>query len=87
MFDALRARGVALCIAQTDEEETPFTATASWGYIRLRREAYTAAELRGWRERIAAQPWSDAYVYFKHEDAGTGPRLAREFLDIELQAS
>lgn len=84
VYDVLRARGIALCIAQTDDEETPFQATASWGYIRLRREAYTADELRTWRERIAAQTWGEAFVFFKHEDAGTGPRLARQFLDIDV---
>jgi uncharacterized protein YecE (DUF72 family) len=82
VFAALRERGVALCIAQTAEEETPFVATAGWGYVRLRREAYDTAELRQWRERIAAQKWDEAFVYFKHEDAGVGPRLAREFLDL-----
>jgi uncharacterized protein YecE (DUF72 family) len=82
VFDALRERGVALCIAQTAEEETPFVATAGWGYLRLRREAYDTAELKQWRARIAAQKWDEAFVYFKHEDAGVGPRLAREFLDL-----
>jgi len=82
VFDALRERGVALCIAQTADEETPVVATAGWGYVRLRREAYDTAELKQWRERIAAQKWDEAFVYFKHEDAGVGPRLAREFLDL-----
>lgn len=82
VFAALRERGVALCIAQTAEEETPFVATAGWGYVRLRREAYDTAELKHWRERITAQKWDEAFVYFKHEDAGVGPRLAREFLDL-----
>lgn len=86
VFDALRDHNVALCIAHTDEEETPFVATASWGYLRLRREAYAADELRDWRARIAAQPWSDAYVFFKHEDTGTGPRLAHEFLTLPAPA-
>lgn len=82
VFDALRERGVALCIAQTAEEETPFVATAGWGYLRLRREEYQASELVDWRERIAAHEWDEAFVYFKHEDAGVGPRLAREFLGM-----
>jgi uncharacterized protein YecE (DUF72 family) len=82
VFGALRERGVALCIAQTADDETPLVATAAWGYLRLRREAYSVAELKEWRERIAAQDWGEAFVYFKHEDAGVGPRLAREFLDL-----
>jgi uncharacterized protein YecE (DUF72 family) len=82
VFDALRERGVALCIAQTADEETPFVATAGWGYVRLRREAYETSELQQWRDRIAAQAWDEAFVYFKHEDAGVGPKLAREFLGL-----
>lgn len=81
VFDELRARGIALCIAHAADENTPFVATAPWGYLRLRREAYTGEEMDGWAERVLAQPWSDAFVYFKHEDAGTGPRLAAAFLE------
>lgn len=83
VFDVLRAHGAALCIAQTAEEEAPLVATAGWGYLRLRKEEYEPDELASWRARIAQQPWSEAYVYFKHEEAGTGPRLAREFLETQ----
>jgi uncharacterized protein YecE (DUF72 family) len=82
VFDALRAHNVALCIAQTDEDETPSVATADWGYLRLRREAYGSHELEAWLRRMRAQAWGDAFVYFKHEDAGAGPRLARELIDL-----
>jgi uncharacterized protein YecE (DUF72 family) len=81
VFELLRAHNVALCIAHTAEDETPFEATADWGYLRLRQEQYTGAELREWRARVAAQKWAEAYVFFKHEDTGSGPRLAREFLE------
>jgi uncharacterized protein YecE (DUF72 family) len=84
VYEVLRTRNAALCVAQTAEEETPFVSTTSWGYLRLRKEEYEAGELIEWRRRIAGQSWTDAYVYFKHEDAGTGPRLARQFLDIDL---
>jgi uncharacterized protein YecE (DUF72 family) len=87
IYDLLRAHRAALCIAQTEEEETPFISTTDWGYLRLRKEAYEAGELQEWRNRIAAQSWSDTYVYFKHEDSGTGPRLAREFLDLDMNHS
>ena len=26
--------------------------------------------------------WTDAYVFFKHEEQGVGPKLAREFLRL-----
>ena len=81
VFAALRDHNVALCVAQTDEDETPLVATADWGYLRLRRTEYTPADLKDWRARIEAQHWSDAYVYFRHEDTGTAPRFARLLAD------
>jgi uncharacterized protein YecE (DUF72 family) len=81
VFEELRSRGIALCIVHDDDGETPFVATAPWGYLRLRREAYADGELDAWADRIRAQPWTDAVVYFKHEDAGVGPALARAFLE------
>jgi uncharacterized protein YecE (DUF72 family) len=82
VWEALRARSVALCIASTGEEDTPRQATADFGYLRLRKEAYEADELKGWADWIQAQNWSDAYVFFKHEDEGTGPRLAARFMEL-----
>ena len=41
-----------------------------------------SADLAAWRERIARQPWSDAYVFFKHEDEAKGPRFATQFLAL-----
>ncbi|HET8645010.1 MAG TPA: DUF72 domain-containing protein [Vicinamibacteria bacterium] len=81
---ALRERGAALCVADTDEDEqpAPIVATASWGYLRLRRTAYPGDMLRAWAARIRAQPWSEVFVFFKHEEKGTGPALAREFMEV-----
>ena len=81
VFDALRTHNAALCIADTLEDATPFVSTTDWGYLRLRREQYEPGDLAEWAGRIHAQPWTDAYVFFKHEDEGTGPRLARAFID------
>ncbi len=83
VFDTLRAHGAALCVADTGEEPAaPLVATADWGYLRLRREDFGDAELREWARRIAGQPWRDAYVYLKHEEEGTGPRLAARLMDL-----
>jgi hypothetical protein len=38
-----------------------------------------------WKARILAQPWDHAYVFFKHEDEGIGPKLAGEFLALAVQ--
>lgn len=79
VFELLRAHGVALVTADTEEGEGRIVATAGYGYLRLRRVAYDEARLARWAEGVAAQPWERAYVFFKHEDEGTGPRLARRF--------
>ena len=79
--DALRARGAALCLADTDEEPlTGVATTADWGYLRLRRLTYTDDDVAAWHGRILAQPWSEAFVFFKHEDEARGPELARKLV-------
>ena len=80
VYASLRAAGAALCIAEAEKLETPLQATTSWGYLRLRREDYTPATLDAWASRIAEQPWSEAYVFIKHETA-EAPGLARRLLD------
>jgi len=52
--------------------------TASWGYLRLRRAGYGSTEVAEWAAWIDGEAWDEAFVFFKHEDAGVGPRLARE---------
>lgn len=73
---ALADAGAALCVADTDEGETPLAPTAGFGYLRLRRTDYDDAALARWAARVAAQPWSEAFVFFKHEDEARGPALA-----------
>lgn len=86
VFAALREHNAALCIAQSEEEEgalqTPFIATADWAYLRLRKVAYGAGELEQWADRIREPAWGDVFVFFKHEDEGTGPKLAKQFESI-----
>jgi uncharacterized protein YecE (DUF72 family) len=75
-YAALRERGFALCQADTDEQ--PLEAL----YLRLRREDYTPGHFRTWAERIREQAWTDAFIFFKHEDGGTGPRWAGELREL-----
>ena len=82
VYDALRARAAALCVADTDEGDTPFVDTSDCGYLRLRRTHYDDAALAAWVERIAAQPLARAYVYFKHEDEALGTRFAQRFDEL-----
>jgi len=84
VLDLLRARGVVLVCADTEESEAdePIVATADWGYLRLRRPDYTDADLGRWAEGVRAAGWKRAFVFFKHEDEGAGPRLAARFREI-----
>jgi uncharacterized protein YecE (DUF72 family) len=71
VYDALRTRNASLVAADKDDagdEGTPIVPTADWGYLRLRRCDYDEASLAAWRERILAQGWREAYVFFKHEE-------------------
>lgn len=83
VFSLLRGRNAALCVADADDGLTvPFVATADWGYLRLRGADYDEEALGEWAGRIRGQTWRDAFVFFKHEDAGKGPRMAAHLLDI-----
>jgi uncharacterized protein YecE (DUF72 family) len=86
VFDCLRANSCALCVSDTDDFPCPeLVSTAGLGYVRLRREEYTDERLAEWIEKLRAQAWDEAYVFFKHEDAGTGPKLAARFLKLAGQ--
>jgi uncharacterized protein YecE (DUF72 family) len=85
VYAALRERGAALCVADTDEGDTPFVCTADSGYLRLRRTHYDDKDLSAWAERVAGQPLQRAYVYFKHEDEALGTRFARRFSELWQQ--
>lgn len=80
VYEALRVRGAALCIAESEELATPAVATADFGYLRLRREDYSDADLTKWAGLIRAngKKWSETFIYFKHEATGTGPKFAAE---------
>jgi uncharacterized protein YecE (DUF72 family) len=83
VYDALHDGGHALCLADTDTDDAPnLVPTTDWGYLRLRREDYSDDALRTWKAAIDAQPWKEAFVFFKHEDDGAAPRLAHRLLSI-----
>jgi uncharacterized protein YecE (DUF72 family) len=83
VFRLLRDHRAALCIADAEDGfEVPFVVTADWGYLRLRRPGYGAADLKAWVKRVQGQGWWDAFVFFKHEDEGKGPQLAKQFLEL-----
>jgi uncharacterized protein YecE (DUF72 family) len=50
--------------------------------LRLRRAEYRDSDLAAWAARIRARNWSEAFVFFKQEDAGTGPRFATRLVEL-----
>ncbi|HYE04143.1 MAG TPA: DUF72 domain-containing protein [Planctomycetota bacterium] len=80
VYAVLRDRGVALCIADTDDLATPMVATAAWGYLRLRRLDYTPRALDAWAARIRAEAWKDCFVFTRHEDTALGTGFAARLM-------
>jgi len=82
-YELLRKHNTSLCLAETEKETPLDVLTASFTYLRLRKEDYAKKDLVAWRKRIDA--WRaqgvDAYVYLKHEDAGKAPAYARVLLE------
>ncbi|MGH7323239.1 MAG: DUF72 domain-containing protein [Candidatus Rokuibacteriota bacterium] len=79
VYDRLRSRNAALCIADTERGTTPVVPTADFGYLRLRDEGYHDADLHRWAGTVhdLGAGWREAYVFFKHEESGTGPAFAK----------
>jgi len=82
VFDALRARNIALCVADSEKLHSPVEITASYGYFRLRDEGYQQADIERWARTIRELGGvSDVFVYFKHEEQGLGPDFARRLMN------
>ena len=84
VWEIFKSRNVALCIAETEDLATPKITTADYGYLRLRRADYTKIDIERWTEFVREQKerWSDAFVYFKHEEAGAGPKFAKQMIEL-----
>ena len=79
VYDALRAAGASLCLSEReDEAPPPLVETASWGYVRLRLEIYSEADLARWAERLSGSSWDEIYAYFMHEP--TAPEYAQSLM-------
>lgn len=88
VLQLLSSKNQALCISDTDDQPaTHIDKTSDWGYLRLRRVNYSEVNLVDWLQRVRGQNWAEAFIFFKHEDEGTGPKLAAEFLNLAAVAS
>jgi len=68
VYAMLKGAGASLCFSEReDNAPPPLVETAPWGYVRLRLETYSDADLEQWARRIEATSWRETYVYFMHE--------------------
>ena len=83
VFERLRARNLALCVADSERLSTPVEITADYAYFRLRDEGYTPDDIGRWADVIRRETSNcrDVFVYFKHEEQGKGPEFARLLRD------
>jgi uncharacterized protein YecE (DUF72 family) len=83
VFGLLHAHNAALCIAEAENDlQVPAVATGDWGYLRLRLPDYDDAQLSKWTELVRQRDWREVFVFFKHEEQGRGPLLAKRFLEL-----
>ena len=84
VFEALGARNLALCIADSETRETPIVATADYAYLRLRDEGYGDGDIAQWAEsaKKLGETAKDVFVYFKHEDEGKGAAFGQQMMAL-----
>ena len=83
VLELLRSENRALVVSDTEDLPTIYKEkTAEWGYLRLRRVKYSDSDLKKWIKWMRAQQWKDTFVFFRHEDEGTGPKLAAQFIKL-----
>ena len=82
-FEVLASRNIALVLSEDGESPVPaVTATGSTAYLRLRKPGYTDAALRKWVARMSTSGTKQLFAFFKHEDEGAGPELAKRFASL-----
>ena len=75
--------GHTFCVADVDDQDAAeLPSSAGWGYLRLRRTDYDDTALQAWADRIREMPWSEAWIFLKHEDEGKGPRFAERLREL-----
>jgi uncharacterized protein YecE (DUF72 family) len=89
IYEILRRRDAALCVAESDDLVTPDILTASFRCYRLRRNGgYTAAKLKAFATRFTNHASTqEVFVYFKHEDEPTGALNAEAMLKVAAKLS
>ena len=82
-WQTLRDRNIALCVAESEERDTPDVVTADFAYYRYRKPSYTADERQVMVGRLQQHlsEGRDVFAYFKHEETPEGALYAVDVLE------
>jgi len=81
-WQTLRERNTALCVAESEERDTPDVVTSNFVYYRYRKPNYTPEERKAMVSRIQQHlaEGRDVFAYFKHEETPEGALYAVDLL-------
>ncbi|MGD0965505.1 MAG: DUF72 domain-containing protein [Candidatus Acidiferrales bacterium] len=81
IYDLLRKSDAALCQAESEKIETPKVSTASFSYLRLRKQDYSVKARKELAQSVSHRAErGDVFVYFKHEETAEGALYAEGLL-------
>ncbi len=78
VYEILRRHGTALCLAEREETATPEVLTTDFVYLRLRKKAYSSAELHEIARRIERYARDREVFAFFRQTGDKGPAYAQE---------
>ena len=82
VFSVLREHNLGLCLAESEDRETPEVVTSEFVYYRLRKPEYSEPEIAKIADKIEAhlKEGRSVYALFKHEDTPAGAFYAERLL-------
>ena len=82
IFSVLRDHNAALCLAESEERETPEVITADFVYFRLRKPEYSESEVKAIADKARRYQalGLNVYALFKHEERPAGAVCAERLL-------
>ncbi len=82
IFSILRDHNAALCLAESEERETPEVITADFVYFRLRKPEYSESEVKAIADKARRYQalGLNVYALFKHEETPAGAVCAERLL-------
>ena len=81
VFEVLRTHKTALCVAESDELQTPDVTTAPFCCYRLRKNDYPPADIVQLEELLRGKAeHGEVFAYMKHEDSPKGALQAAALL-------